>query len=82
MERVHLITEGQVRTARESLQLVVELIEMHTTDDISDPHYAHARARALEILSDLAEGWQRLPTARTIDQPCHDKATDSSRPGC
>lgn len=66
MATVHLITGCQLTAARHAAALVAEFVELHTPDDISDPDYAHARARALEILAQLDEAWQHLPTLRTI----------------
>lgn len=66
MDTVHLITGCQVTAARHAAALVVEFVELHTSDDISDPDYATARARALEVLARLDVAWQHLPTLRTI----------------
>lgn len=68
MQRVYLITEGQLQAVRLAIAVVATFIELHTSDDISNPDLAYARARAIAILASLEERWQHLPTARTIGQ--------------
>lgn len=59
---VFLISEQQVDAARMGMELVRGFIETHTEDQVADPDYAYARARALETLSTLVENWRHLPT--------------------
>lgn len=68
MSSVYLITSGQVNAARLSLQLVATFITAHTSEDSSIPKYTHARSRALELLANLDEAWQHLPTISRIGQ--------------
>lgn len=66
MSNVYLITEGQVTAASKVLRAVAAFIEAYTPDDVADPDYAYSRSRALEMLNDLPEDWQHLPTTTTI----------------